>query len=260
MVDAAYDRVADAYGVDDAIHQRAVANRSAGIEVSTQSTNSIAGLPTAGDLSERPADDEVRAYIQGNWVSRDGVEETRSVVIEDEGRFYPALEISRGGGESTYSFDDSKSYASLREAADNSADAYRYWEGLDTASQMERSREADVLDHAPTSSIGSQHHAQPDHSELARYARPVGSEDERRLREAIEKTLSRDELERLKKGDVDVLRGVGDRDDQLTMARDYLRAVNDPEARHGHERVSEQLSEERERQRQERGHEGGGHE
>lgn len=59
---------------------------------------------------------------------------------------------------------------------------------------------------------------------------------------------------------MDVLRGVGDRDDQLTMARDYLRAVNDPEARHGLERVSEQLSEERERQRQERGHEGGGHE
>ena len=260
VVDAAYDRVADAYGVDDAIHQRAVANRSAGIEVSTENTNSIAGLPTAGELTEHPGDDEVRAYIQGNWVSRDGVEETRSVVIEDEGRFYPALEISREGGESTYSFDDSKSYASLREAADNSADAYRYWEGLDTASQMERSREADVLDHAPTSSIGSQHHAQPDHSELARYARPVGSEDERRLREAIEKTLSRDELERLKKGDVDVLRGVGDRDDQLTMARDYLRAVNDPEARHGLERVSEQLSEEREQQRQQRGHEGGGHE
>lgn len=260
VVDAAYDRVADAYGVDDAIHQRAVANRSAGIEVSTQSTNSIAGLPTAGDLSERSADDEVRAYVQGDWLSRDGVQETRSVVIEDKGRFYPAVEISTQGGESTYTFDDSRSYASLREAADNSADAYRYWEGLDTASQMERSREADVLDHAPTSSIGSQHHAQPVHSELARYARPVGSEDERRLREAIEKTLSRDELERLKKGDVDVLRGVGDRDDQLTMARDYLRAVNDPEARHGLERVSEQLSEERERQRQERGHEGGGHE
>lgn len=260
VVDAAYDRVADAYGVDDAIHQRAVANRSAGIEVSTQSTNSIAGLPTAGDLSERSADDEVRAYVQGDWLSRDGVQETRSVVIEDKGRFYPAVEISTQGGESTYTFDDSRSYASLREAADNSADAYLYWEGLDTASQMERSREADVLDHAPTSSIGSQHHAQPDHSELARYARPVGSEDERRLREAIEKTLSRDELERLKKGDVDVLRGVGDRDDQLTMARDYLRAVNDPEARHGLERVSEQLSEERERQRQERGHEGGGHE
>ena len=125
---------------------------------------------------------------------------------------------------------------------------------------MERSRESDVLDHAPATSIGSQHHAQPNYAELARYARPVGSEDERRLREAIEKTLSSDELERLKKGDVDVLRGVGDRDDQLTMARDYLRAANDPEARHGLERVSEQLSEERERQRQERGHEGGGHE
>ncbi|MDQ1902520.1 relaxase/mobilization nuclease domain-containing protein [Paracoccus sp. WLY502] len=260
VVDAAYDRVADAYGVDDAIHQRAVTNRSTGVEVSTENPDPVAGLPTASELTEYPGYDEVRAHIQGNWVSRDGVEETRSVVIEDEGRFYPALEISRGGGESTYSFDDSKSYASLREAADNSADAYRYWEGLDTASQMERSRESDVLDHAPATSIGSQHHAQPNYAELARYARPVGSEDERRLREAIEKTLSSDELERLKKGDVDVLRGVGDRDDQLTMARDYLRAANDPEARHGLERISEQLSEERERQRQERGHEGGGHE
>ena len=70
VVDAAYDRVADAYGVDDAIHQRAVANRSAGIEVSTENTNSIAGLPTAGDLHERSADDAVRAYVKVYWLSR----------------------------------------------------------------------------------------------------------------------------------------------------------------------------------------------
>jgi len=64
----------------------------------------------------------------------------------------------------------------------------------------------------------------------------------------------------LKNGDAAVLRGVGDREDQLTLARDYLRASSDPTAQQGIERVSDELTAERDRVRQERGHEGGGHE
>lgn len=146
------------------------------------------------------------------------------------------------------------------EDVDISAEVERLQDHLDPSAQMERSRQADALENAPTTSIGSRDGLGADYAELSRYARPVGAEDERRLREAIERTLTSDELDRLKRGDVEVLRGIGDRDDQLTMARDYLRMSNDLAARHGLERVSEQLSDERERQRQERGHEGGGHE
>ena len=191
VVDAAYDRVADAYGVDDAIHGRAASQHG------------------------EPGETGVMAKAQ----RENGAEDV-----------------------------------------DISAEAERLQDHLDPSAQMERSRQADALEHAPTSSIGSRDGLGADYAELVRYARPVGVEDERRLREAIERTLTRDELDRLTRGDVDVLRGVGDRDDQLTMARDYLRAASDPAARQGLERVREQLSEERERQRQERGHEGGGHE
>jgi type IV secretion system T-DNA border endonuclease VirD2 len=168
VVDTAYDRVAADYGVDDAIHQRASAQRG------------------------------------------------------------PALETSERGHE--------------------------------TAEQIERVREADAQERAPVTSIGSRDGVGADHAELARYANPVGAEDERRLREAVERSLSREELAALKAGDADVLRGVGDREDQLTLARDYLRASNDPAARQGIDRVSGELAAERDRLRQERGHEGGGHE
>ncbi|WP_371832262.1 relaxase/mobilization nuclease domain-containing protein [Paracoccus benzoatiresistens] len=257
VVDAAYDRVADAYGVDDAIHQRVASQHGERAAAQDQGPDGTRELTR----EEADAEDiEVRIYAQGEWSSRDGIEETRPVVIEDEGRFYPGVETATRGGGSTYTYDDRVSYGTLREAADRSAEAYRFRNTLDTADQMERSRDADALDHAPTTSIGSRDGTAADDAELARYARPVGAEDERRLREAIERTLSGDELERLKSGDADVLRGIGDRDDQLTMARDYLRVSHDPAARQGLERVSEQLSQERERQRQERGHEGGGHE
>ena len=72
--------------------------------------------------------------------------------------------------------------------------------------------------------------------------------------------MTREELAALKNGDASVLRGVGDRQDQLTIARDYLRATNDPGAQQGIERVNDALTAERDRVRQERGHEGGGHE
>ncbi|MFC3170262.1 relaxase/mobilization nuclease domain-containing protein [Paracoccus fontiphilus] len=258
VVDAAYDRVADAYGVDDAIHQRAASQH--GERAAAVAADQGPEKTRAPAQEETDAEDiEVRIYPQGDWSSRGGIEDTRPVVIEDEGRYYPGLEISRPGSESSFSYDDTLSFGTLRDAAENSIEAYRLSHHLDTTAQMENSREADARDHAPVTSIGSRDGTGADYAELARHARPVGAEDERRLREAIERTLSGDELERLKRGDADVLRGIGDRDDQLTMARDYLRTSDDPAARHGLERVSEQLGHERERQRQERGHEGGGH-
>lgn len=130
-------------------------------------------------------------------------------------------------------------------------------DSLNTADQLARSREADALEHAPTTTIGSTDAAR---HELRQYANPVGADDERRLREAVERALTRDEIERLKRGDVDGLNGVGNREEQLAMARDYLRSTNDPTAQQGLDRVNEQLAAEREQQRRERGHEGGGHE
>lgn len=128
---------------------------------------------------------------------------------------------------------------------------------MDTREQIARSREADAREHAPTTSIGSTEAAR---HELRQYANPVGADDDRRLREAVERALTRHEIERLKRGDVDGLKGVGSREEQLAMARDYLRSTNDPTAQQGLDRVNEQLAAEREQQRRERGHEGGGHE
>ena len=83
---------------------------------------------------------------------------------------------------------------------------------------------------------------------LSRYR--AGPPDDRcpgRDAAAIERLLTREELAALKNGDAEVLRGVGDREDQLTLARDYLRASNDPTAQQGIDRVSDALTAERDR-------------
>ena len=305
VVDAAYDRVAADYGIDDAIYQRAAAQRGESHEQGVSNVHPITGTETAtweemgypGNAEDQPMlddqssmsrDDQNRmmrdqlnevgrmelafdheqggqsetAYVhkEGAWTADSNGEETRPVVLEVEGRFYPALEVSQGGGESSYSYDDTKSYDTLQAASDNMGEAYQYREGPDANEQLERSRETEALEYAPNMSLGSRDGQGHTYSDLTRHANPVGAEDERKLREAVEKALTRDELTALKNGDASVLRGVGDRQDQLTMARDYLRASNDPTAQHGIDRVSDELTAERDRVRQERGHEGGGHE
>lgn len=131
-----------------------------------------------------------------------------------------------------------------------------FWRGYHER-VMSAHRDMDAQEHAPTASIGS---ADGGQHELKRFANPVGADDEKRLREAIERTLTPNELERLKRGEADVLEGVGNRQDQLTMARDYLRTSNEPSSKQALDRVNEELSAEREYHRRQRGHDGGAHE
>lgn len=128
---------------------------------------------------------------------------------------------------------------------------------LDPAEQMARSRQADAFEIALTSSVGATDAARHD---LRHHANPVGADDARRLREAVERVLTRDEIEALKRGDVAGLNGIGSREDQLAMARDYLRATNEPVAQQGLDRVTDQLAALRDQARRDRGHDGGGHE
>lgn len=202
------------------------------------------------------------AALETRWVQQDlqAVADLRGLDLRDEAQLEQAIAVVDAAYDrvaADYGVDD----AIYQRAAAQRATALETSErGHDAAAQTERLREADAQERAPVTSIGSRDGAGTDHADLARYANPVGAEDERKLREAIERALTREELAALKNGDAEVLRGVGDRQDQLTLARDYLRASNDPAAQHGIDRVSDELTAERDRVRQERGHEGGGHE
>lgn len=202
------------------------------------------------------------AALEARWVQQDlqAVADLRGLDLRDEAQLEQAIAVVDAAYDrvaADYGVDDA---IHQRAAAQRGAAIETSKPGHDAAAQIERVREADAQERAPVTSIGSRDGAGTDHTELARYANPVGADDERKLREAIERLLTREELAALKSGDAEVLRGVGDREDQLTLARDYLRASNDPTAQQGIERVSDALTAERDRVRQERGHEGGGHE
>ena len=202
------------------------------------------------------------AALETRWVQQDlqAVADLRGLDLRDEAQLEQAIAVVDAAYDrvaADYGVDDA---IHQRAAAQRGAAIETSEPGHDAAAQIERVREADAQERAPVTSIGSRDGAGTDHAELSRYANPVGAEDERKLREAIERLLTREELAALKNGDAAVLRGVGDREDQLTLARDYLRASNDPTAQQGIERVSDALTAERDRVRQERGHEGGGHE
>lgn len=202
------------------------------------------------------------AALEARWVQQDlqAVADLRGLDLRDEAQLEQAIAVVDAAYDrvaADYGVDDA---IHQRAAAQRGAAIETSEPGHDAAAQIERVREADAQERAPVTSIGSRDGAGTDHTELARYANPVGAEDERKLCEAIERLLTREELAALKSGDAEVLRGVGDREDQLTLARDYLRASNDPTAQQGIERVSDALTAERDRVRQERGHEGGGHE
>tara|TARA_R110000744_G_scaffold281537_2_gene393409 strand:- start:1714 stop:3576 length:1863 start_codon:yes stop_codon:yes gene_type:complete len=202
------------------------------------------------------------AALETRWVQQDlqAVADLRGLDLRDDAQLEQAIavvDVAYDRVAADYGVDDA---IYQRAAAQRGAAIETSEPGHDAAAQIERIREADAQERAPVTSIGSRDGAGTDHTELARYANPVGAEDERKLREAIERLLTREELAALKNGDAAVLRGVGDREDQLTLARDYLRASNDPTAQQGIDRVSDALTAERDRVRQERGHEGGGHE
>ncbi|WP_084693915.1 relaxase/mobilization nuclease domain-containing protein [Paracoccus sp. 228] len=202
------------------------------------------------------------AALESRWVQQDlqAVADLRGLDLRDDAQLQQAIAVVDTAYDrvaADYGVDDA---IYQRAAAQRGAAIETSEPGHDAAAQIERIREADAQERAPVTSIGSRDGAGTDHAELARYANPVGAEDERKLREAIERSLTREELAALKNGDAAVLRGVGDREDQLTLARDYLRASSDPTAQQGIERVSDELTAERDRVRQERGHEGGGHE
>ncbi len=74
------------------------------------------------------------------------------------------------------------------------------------------------------------------------------------MKEAVERNLSHDDLDKLRRGDASGLAGVGTREDQLEIARDYLRATKDA-SQDAVDRVNQQLAAERAQVR--RGHDQG---
>lgn len=302
VVDAAHNRIAQDYGIDDAIERRAASAEAETDAIAdyearfpdgdTRMADEIsADARRAQEQEDAELDAATDAMIQMQREAQDMWENSDEVqipVITGDGE---RLEMTEAQIRAAVEHDadlrlespvdendlvpNDENIAALREyheqqRRENAIDydahgdpdylgnqAEAQFNRVDTADQMARSREADALEHAPTTSIGSTEAAR---HELRQYANPVGADDERRLREAVERALTRDEIERLKRGDVDGLNGVGSREEQLAMARDYLRSTNDPTAQQGLDRVNEQLAAEREQQRRERGHEGGGHE
>lgn len=201
------------------------------------------------------------AALETRWVQQDiqAVAELRGFDLKNEKELASAIEVVDAAYDkvaASYGVDDAihQRAASVRATSLNVSQS-----GHDTISQIERIRAAEAAEQAPTASIGSQDGSRPAYDELRAFAHPVGAEDEKKLREAIERTLTREELAALKDGDASALRGVGDREDQLSMARDYLRATGEPEASHAIERVTEELAAERAQAREARGHEGPGH-
>jgi len=61
-------------------------------------------------------------------------------------------------------------------------------------------------------------------SDLARLPAPTDAECAEAYRAAVEERLTPDEIARLKQGDISGLEGVGSREDQLSVAREYLKA------------------------------------
>lgn len=89
-------------------------------------------------------------------------------------------------------------------------------------------------------------------SDLSRIAAPVSEADAARYRAAVEERLSASELDRLKRGDVSGLAGAGTREDQLTIAREYLKAEgHSPDALR---QVTQELRQEQETAHDRRGH------
>jgi len=68
-------------------------------------------------------------------------------------------------------------------------------------------------------------------SDLAKLPAPTDAKRAEAYREAVEERLTPDEIARLKQGDISGLEGVGSREDQLSIAREYLKAEgNSPQA------------------------------
>ncbi|MDD7973994.1 LPD7 domain-containing protein, partial [Roseinatronobacter alkalisoli] len=61
-------------------------------------------------------------------------------------------------------------------------------------------------------------------SDLAKLPAPTDAKRADAYREAVEERLTPDEIARLKQGDISGLDGVGSREDQLSVAREYLKA------------------------------------
>lgn len=92
-------------------------------------------------------------------------------------------------------------------------------------------------------------------ADLARMAAPASEADAERYRAAVEERLTPAEVAKLRRGDVTVLEGVGSREDQLSVAREYLKADgHSPEALR---QVTRELHQAREIAHSQRGHDDG---
>ena len=187
------------------------------------------------------------AALERQWIADDvrAIADERGLDLKDQRQFEAALaEVDRIhdriGGE--FGIGTETPVADERAAPDAAEQAAE-----DHAREAAQAREAASWVH--------NRGAHASKADLTRLAAPVGEADAQRFRAAVEDRLTPDEIARLRRGDISVLEGAGNREEQLTIAREYLKAEShSPEALR---QVTRELHQEREIAHSQRGHDDG---
>ena len=249
-LDATYDRVAKDYGVDDAISRRQAA---------------AAEGPTLDQMSRRDESSEQEAAARArreDSASLDEAVKVRDAAWEDMLReeadqrgqqAETAFEREHSGEGRSTRIEDFEAWRD-RTAISNLSEHPVFSGASPGADHAERDRRVEQAADELRPAVTGTGMADQARAELRAHAHPVGAEDERRLKEAVERNLSHDDLDKLRRGDARGLAGVGTREDQLEIARDYLRATKDA-SQDAVDRVNQQLAAERAQVR--RGHDQG---
>ena len=187
------------------------------------------------------------AALERQWIADDvrAIADERGLDLKDQRQFEAALaEVDRIhdriGGE--FGIGAEAPVADERAAPDAADQAAE-----DHAREAAQAREAASWVH--------NRGAHASKADLTRLAAPVGEADAQRFRAAVEDRLTPDEIARLRRGDISVLEGAGNREEQLTIAREYLKAEgHSPEALR---QVTRELHQEREIAHSQRSHDDG---
>lgn len=187
------------------------------------------------------------AALERQWIADDvrAVANERGLDLKDQRQFEVALaEVDRLHDRIADEFGIGAEAADAGERTDTAA--------ANQAADDHAREAAEVRNAAERVDTRSGHAAKAD---LARLAAPVDEAGAQRYRAAVEERLTPDEIARLRRGDVAVLEGVGSREDQLSVAREYLKAEgHSPEALR---QVTRELHEARETAHAQRGHDEG---
>lgn len=194
------------------------------------------------------------AALERQWIADDvrAVAAERGLDLKDQQQFEAALaEVDRVHDRIAAEFGIGAENTIVDQAADTERGQTQ--EQAQEQAEHDRAREAAEAETAAARVASRSAHAAK--ADLARLAAPVNEADARRYVAAVEDRLTPDELARLRRGDVTVLEGVGTREDQLSVAREYLKADgHSPEALR---QVTRDLHQEREVAHRESGHDEG---